>query len=289
MMARMRGRTYRITSKSGDQDPLPSPNPPDPSLTDEAAARLKFEADQARADAARLRKEMDEIRKLLPTPEDRARWAELEAQHAQDEEKRMASKGQFDEWRAQINDKHAKEIQAAATARENEAARAAKAERELEEEKIVQAFYSATEWFGPTGKTVMLPDVAKAYFGPNVVVETVPAPNGGPSLRRVVVRDSNGTILVDPRTGNPLPFEKAIGELIDAHPSKAQLLRNSGRVGSGSAGGTGTETKINMGRLRPEDFRNPATRQAVKDQLAVAGGLQIGPGFDAVKDAVTRK
>ena len=77
-----------------------------------------------------------------------------------------------------------------------------------------------------------------------------------------------------------MSFDKAIGELIDAHPNKAYMLRNSGRVGSGSAGGTGDQIDINIGRLKKEDFQRQDVRDRVRQSLNAPGGLQIGPGFD---------
>lgn len=280
---------YTVRGFHGRVDPPTLPQDPPPSDTPEAIERARFEADQARAEALKLKKELDDIRKQLPTQEERARWAELEQQHLSAEEQRRRKEGEFDQWRVQIQEKHSKELDAIRQVEQNARALAEKAERELNDNHVVQAFYGATEWFGPTGKTTMLPDVAKAYFANHVEVEVVPAPNGGAPRRRVVVRDHNGTVLVDPKTGQPLPFDKAIGELIDSHPSKAYLLRNSGRVGSGSAGGNGEGDEIKIGKLSREDFKRPEVRAKVRQSLEAPGGLQIGPGFDAIRRANERK
>lgn len=272
-------RSYRVVD--GPEPPAPSPAP----TPQEAAEldRLRYEADAARAESSRIKKELDEIRRQLPSDDQRARWADLETQFQTAEEQRKRKEGQFDEWRAQINDKHAKELDAERQQTANMRAQAEATERELNDTLIGLAFSGATEWFGPTGKTVLPPAVAQSYFGPNVAVESLPSGNGGPPKRRVVVKDGHGTVIVDPKSGQPMPFAQAIGEIIEAYPDKRSIMRGAGRVGSGSAGGDGTLEGRDLSRLKQADFKDPAVRDAVRESLAASGGLQIGPAFDRLQ------
>lgn len=242
----------------------------------EATKKLAFERDQERAKAAKLAKELDEIRKALPTDEQKARWAELEktAETAEEERKRKA--GEFDGWRQQIAEKHTKDL-ALREARIAEAeGKASKIEADLQGTLIGLAFAGAADLFGPSGKTVLMPDVAKAYFAQHVAIDTDPQTG----KRSIVVKDAHGTVLVDPKTGAPLEFGRAMKELIDAHPDKDHLLRGSGKSGSGSPGGTHGTGTVDLSRLSVKDFADPKIREAVKRQHAGSGGLQIGPAFD---------
>lgn len=265
-------------------DPPPSdPQPPSPPPSD-PLEKARFEADQARAQLARITKELEDLKRQVPSQDQRAKWAELEQQQQVAEEQRRRKEGEFDQWRLQIQEKHSKELEAVRSETQNTRALAEATERELNDTHVTNAFYGAVEWFGPTGKTTMMPDMAKAYFAQHVEVETVPAPNGGPGKkRRVVVRDHSGTVIVDPKTGQPMPFDKAIGELIDTHPNKAYLLRNSGRAGSGSAGGNGDDVDMRLDRLKASDFKRQDVRDRVRDQLAAPGGIQVGPAFDTYR------
>lgn len=261
----------------------PDPTQPPPAPDEEVVRQLRMDADAARAESARVKRELDDIKRQLPTEEQRARWAELEAQHQKAEEDRLKKEGDFTAWRQQTVEKHEKEIAAERSLRENAAAQAASIERDLNTTLVAQQFASAIELFGPTGKTVMPPDVAQAYFARNVEVEVVPAPNGGPANRRVVVRDNNGAIILDTKTGHPQSFAKAMAELIDSHPQKLYLLRGSGKVGSNSTGGAHGGGDIDLNRLKSTDFKDPKVRDAVRQQQNTSGGLQIGPGFDRLR------
>jgi hypothetical protein len=260
---------------------VPPSLPPTPDPLD-AAARAQYEVEAARAESAKLKKMLADIQGQLPSEDQRARWAELEKLHEASEEVRRRKEGEFDLWRTQINEKHQRELDAERQLAANARAQAEGQERELNDTLIGLAFSQATEWFGEKGKTVLLPGIAQAYFQNHVTVESIAQPNGKTS-RRVVVRDNNGTIIVDPKNGHPLPFEKAIGELIEAHPSRAQMLRGSNRVGSGSSGGSGDENNINLNKLKASDFDRADVRDKVRQQLESGGGLQIGPAFDAYR------
>lgn len=264
----------------GRVDPPEPPQPPDPAV--EALERARYEADQARAQIAKLTKQMEELRQQVPSDEQRAQWAALEAERLQQEEIRKRKEGEFDAWRRQIEEKHQKELDGLRQEAANASAQAASHEKELNDTLIGLAFSDAADWFGPTGKTVMIPSVAQSYFAPYVAVEVVPGINGGRATRRVVVKDYNGTVIVDTKTGKPASFAQAIGELIENHPQKAHLLRGSGKVGSGSAGGANGGSDIDLTRLKPGDFNNPEVRKRLKEQQASTGGMQIGPAFDRI-------
>jgi len=267
---------YQVGNPPPNDPPLPAPP------ADDDAAQLRFAADAARAEAARIKRELDEARRQLPTDEQRARWQELEVQAQAAEEERMRRAGEFDGWRNQIQATHERELTVERQRWQNEEAARKQAEKELEDTLIGREFADALDLFGPDGKTVLLPQVAQSYFGRHVVVETANGPDGKPH-RRVVVKDSSGTTIVDPRTGQPQPFSKAMAEVIDAHPQRAHLLRGSGKVGAGSSGGGVGGSEIDLGRLRPNDFQDPRVRDKVREQSSKAGGLQIGPAFDRMK------
>jgi hypothetical protein len=261
--------------------PLPDPNPPAPPEPDaDEVQRAKYEADVARAEGARLKKQLEEIQKQLPSQEDRARWSQLELEAQNTEEERKRKSGEFDSWRSQIEAKHAKALDDERQVVANAQAAAAATEKELNDTLIGLAFSGATEWFGEAGKTVLLPEIAQSYFAGNVAIEVLPGVNGGPARRRVIVRGMNGTNIVDLKTGQPAAFDQAIGELIESHPRRKHIMRGSGKVGSGSAGGdNGLEGK-DLANLKPSDFKDQKIRDAVRDSLAAPGGLQVGPGFD---------
>ena len=285
--------TYTVTSRNGHpDDPPPLPAPvvtPAPASGDsaqEALARAQFELDAARAEAARLRREADTLRTQMPSDAQLARLADLERQAQEAEEARRRKEADFDAWRVQIEQNHQRQLEAVRQETETERQRADQRERELNDTHIELAFKGATEWFGATGKTVMLPDMARSYFSPYVEVHVEDV--GGKPRRTVVVKDYNGAVIVDTKSGRPAPFDVAIGQLIELHPHKASLMRGSGKVGSGSSGGAGGVDDINLGRLRPGDFNNPDVRDRVRQQLRAPGGISVGPAFDRMEEATRR-
>jgi hypothetical protein len=279
---------YRFTITARDNRVDPPVDPP-PAADDEAIKQAKFEADAAKAEAARIKRELEELKKHLPNDDQRARWAELEAMAAKAEEDRLKKSGEFDAWRQQINDTHSKALDAERQMRENASAQAKAIETDLQNTLIGQEFARTSDLFGPTGKTVLLPEVAQSYFARNVEVEVVPHPAGGAPSRRVVVRDHHGAIILDAKNGQPMSFGLAMAQLIDSHPQKAHLLRGSGKVGSNSTGGAHGTGDIDLSRLKASDFADPKVREAVKERQAAAGGLQIGPAFDRIKQGTRSK
>jgi hypothetical protein len=277
--------SYRVNlgvRSSQIADPPPAP------VTDEDLQRARYEKDQAAAEAARLKRELEEAKRNLPSEEQRARWAELEAAQQAAEEERARKAGEFDSWRQQLNERHQRELDTIRQDRANEEARRAALETELKDTLVAREFADATDLFGPAGKTVLLPAVAQSYFGPHVHVEVLET--GGRTERRVIVKDSHGATIVDPKTGKPMAFAAAMREVIDAHPQKAYLLRGSGKVGANSSGGAyDGDGGIDISRLKSGDFQDPKVRDAVRQKMNVAGGLQIGPGFDRLRQAQEKK
>ena len=270
-------------------DPPPTdPLPPPPAPPDDSAAQAKYQAELARAEAEKLKRELEKIQQQLPSDEQRAYWAQLEADKQKADEEKLEKAGQFDEWRRQVNERHNKELDAERTNTANAVARAEQIEHELNEKLVGLEFAGATEWFGIDGKTVLLPDIAQKYFAGNVHVDVQRDANGRVVSRAVVVRNNSGAVIVDPKSGKPASFSDAIGELINAHPSRSRLLRGSGKVGSGSAGGGNGADGVDLTRLRQQDFNDPAVREAVRQSQNVAGGLQIGPGFDRLRRAAKK-
>lgn len=277
-----------ITRRDGQVDiPPPPPAPPQPSA--EELQRLQYEREQLAAESARIKRELEEIKKSMPSDDQRARWAELEDQARKAEEERLAKSGEFEAWRKSITETHQRELSEVASQRENEAQRAKQVEDELRDTLIGRHFADALDLFGPSGRTVLLPEVAQSYFGRHVEVEAERG-NDGKVHRRVVVKDANGTIIVDPKTGRPDTFSKAMGLVIDQHPHRASLLRGSGKVGAGSpGGGVDGEHGVDMSRLRPGDFKDPKVREAVRRKMNTSGGLQIGPGFEQLNKQRTER
>lgn len=255
--------------------------PPPPAISQaqqEELDRLKFEADQARAEAAKIKAALEDVKKEMPSAEQRARWAELESQAAKAEEDRALKAGEFETLKAQLTTRYEREIEGHKQATANALARAEGLERDIEDEMVAREFAAASNLFGPSGKTVWFPDVAQAYFRRNVEVEKTE--QNGRTVRRVIVKTANGTTVLD-KNGQPMAFAKAMEELIDSHPQREAILRGSGKVGAGSLGGShGTSGDIDVTRLKQKDFEDPKVRDAVRNKLSSSGGLQIGPGFD---------
>jgi len=273
----------RITGRHGQTgDPIAPPPTPSPFTADDVQ-RLQYEREQAAAEAARIKRELEEMKKALPSDEQRAKWAELEDQARRAEEERLAKSGEFEAWRKSITDNHQRELSEERAQRENESQRARQIEEELRETLVGRQFADAVDLFGPNGYTVMLPDMAQSYFGKHVEVEADRATDGKVH-RKVVVKDATGTVILDPKTGRPEQFAKAMRIVVDAHPNKQWLLRASGRVGAHSSGGAiDADGGVDLSKLKPGDFKNPKIREAVKNKMNTSGGLQTAPGFEQLK------
>lgn len=256
-------------------------NDPPPPPQDGELERLKFEADQARAEAAKAKALLEEEKKNAPTAEQRAKWAELEAEAARAEEERAVKKGEFDTLKGQLTTRYEREIEAHKAATQNAVARAEALDKDIDEEMIAREFAQASGLFGPTGKTIWFPELAQAYFRKDVAVEKVE--QNGRTTRRVIVKDTRGATILD-KQGGPMVFAKAMEELIESHPQRDSILRGSGKSGPQSPGGShGAGGSIDTSRLKQSDFSDPKVRDAVRDNLATAGGLQIAPAFDRMR------
>lgn len=249
-----------------------------PAVADEAVKKAAFERDSAKAEAAKARKELDELKKNLPTDEQRQKWQELEAAQAKAEEERARKAGEFDALRQQLNERHEGQIKAKDRAIEEERQRASAIDKELNDTLIGLQFAAAQSLFGAQGKTVLLPEIAQAYFAGRVGVQV----DEKTKTRSVVVKDAHGAVILDPKTGAPMEFAKAMEEVIDAHPSKNSILRGSGKVGSGSSGGgigAAADGPIDASRLTPEQRRDPKVIAALKRQLP-RGGAVFGTAYE---------
>lgn len=185
------------------------------------------------------------------------------------EEDRKKKAGEFEQWRASIQDAHKKETTQLAE-------QLTSAQAKLRETLVGLAFAGASDWFGgESSKTILPASVAQSYLGKYVeVVET----EGSPTVQ---VKDATGTVILDPSTGKPAPFAQAMAVLLDSLPEKDKLLRGSGKVGSGSAGGP-------LEPIRPLDLDALIARAKAGDKEAVAalrkrqaslGGMVMGPAF----------
>jgi hypothetical protein len=216
--------------------------------------KWQTEAKKAFGDRDGLKSKLRDLEGKVLSDEDRELFSTLKTQQEQLEEEKKKKAGEFDAWRTQIADKHGKELQARDQKLAEQEGQTKQAVKDLHDTLIGLAFAGASEYFGDNGKTVLTPDIAQSHFGKFVEVQT--DDNG---RRTVVVKDASGSPILDTKTGRPMPFEKAIGELIEALPSKDRILRGSGKAGSGNGGG---------GKATPVDFATLAKKAAAGDQEA---------------------
>jgi hypothetical protein len=264
----------RLGTVGYSTDPLP---PQVDEATRLALEKAQYEADVARAEHAKLKAQLDEIKKQLPSEEQRARYLELEAQALKAEEERARKEGDFHAWRTQITEKHEKDLQEFRERIANEEAGRKRVDKQLDDTLISTEFANALELFGPTGKTIFTPEMAQPYFSQFVEVQK----DDAGLVRRVVVKDLHGAVIVDEKKGTPKAFAAAMQQLIDSHPRKEHMLRGSGKSGSGSLGGhNGASGELDTSRLKPADFHNPDVQAALRKQANAAGGMQIAPGYD---------
>jgi len=237
---------------------------PDPQAAD-------YERDSLKAEAQRLKAELEQVKGTVPTEAQRKRWEALEAEAAKSEEQRRKKAGEFDAWRDEITrqvDTEKAQLTEAKTA----------AERELHATLIGLEFAGASALFGGAeARTLLTPEVAQAYLAKYVTIERTDA-----GARQVVVHDLQGRPIVDVKTGAPMAFGPAMEAVIESLPNREKLLKGSGKAGSGSPGGTSTAPSgpIDWSRMTSHDFADPKVRAAWKAKAAKAGGLQIGTAWD---------
>jgi hypothetical protein len=195
------------------------------------------------------------------------RWADLE-------EDRNKKAGEFEKAKASLVEKFTGEIKA----RDE---KLTTLERQVADEKIGAAFAAAGELFGPTGETILPPDVAASYFRDRVAYADVEI--AGKTIRTVVVHDATGNI-VQGGDGNPLPFADALRAVIKALPTGTQdrILRGSGKVGSGSSGSAGipasdSDLDALLVRVKAGDKEAIAT---LRQRQASRGGMVVGSVWD---------
>jgi flagellar motor protein MotB len=261
-----------------NQNPEPAQPPPNNAVAD-AIKTANFARDEAVAKAAKLAQKIADLEKQVPSPEQAARLAELEKQAAEAEEARIRKTGEFDAWRKQTTDKFEQDKSVLKAAIEESKKQAEKYDNELNATLVGLAFAGASDLFGPASKTVLLPAVAQAYFGKHVTVEKDDQGN-----RAIVVRDANGNTIVDTKTGKTADFATSMAEIIAAHPDKDFLLRGSGKSGSNTPGGSHFGPNgLDLTKLKSADFARPEVREALREQAAKAGGMQIGSAFDRAR------
>lgn len=237
---------------------------------DDLVKKAHFERDSAIGKVAGLERQLKELQGKLPTEDQVKKWADLETAAAKAEEERQKKAGEWDSLRSQLVKNHE-------TALTTERERGDKYAERFRSNALRAEFGGAVDWFGPTAKTILDPGMAIDVLGKYVTVEDDESSALG---YRVIVKLPNGSPVVG-ADGNPAPFAEAIGKLVEALPNKDRILRGSGKTGSGSSGGSGrgADGAVDLNNLKPADFRDPKVREAVKQQQAAAGGLQIGPAF----------
>lgn len=233
----------------------------------QAIKDAQFARDTAIADAAKLKKDLEAMKGQLLSEEDRKLFDKLKKDSETAEEARKRKEGEFDTLRTQLLEKHETELKTERIARET-------AETKLRNTLISREFAGAGSLFGGNAdaKTVLTHDIAESYFRQYVDLDA----DG-----KVVVKNTAGQIILDAKTGKPAAFGDAITELIGTLPNKDNILRGSGKAGSGSSGGAdkGDNGQIDTRHLKSQDFSDEKVRTAVKQEHAAAGGMVIGAAF----------
>lgn len=231
----------------------------------EGEAKKAFQARQEqKKQAEELRKQLDGYSGIDP-----AEYRALKDQAAKDAEARKRKEGEFDAWRAEETRRHTETLAAEAQRREA-------AEAKLKQKLIGLEFAGASSLFGENGKTVLTPEIAEAYLGRFVDVETDDS-----GRERVVVKNADGHVILNSKTGKPASFVEALDEVINTLPNKERILRGSGKAGSGSSGGKTVGRDIAdlttlIARAQGGDKEAIA---ALKARRANPGRMQMGSAF----------
>ncbi len=226
-------------------------------------------------DRDETKRRIQELEKGQMTPEQRKEYDTLKANQAKLEEDRKRKEGEFDQWRADINQKHADELK-------TRDERLASLEKEIAGGEVRRAFLAATDYFGggETSKTVLVADLAVDALGKYVSYEDYDfGHDGGGKKKTLIVRDSHGQIIRG-QNGRPAPFNEAIEPLIKSLPAKDHIFRGSGKTGSGARGEGVLDDKDAVDLSRPltdAQKRNPKVLQQLEDHGG--GGVQMGRGF----------
>ena len=208
----------------GSVDETPSATDTTESTPDVDAEFYKAEAKKAFAARDKLKADLRRLQDSGLSEDEVQEYRALKQAQEEAERRRLEEKGEFEKALEKTQRKYQEELSTRDAA-------IAEAQQKLRNTVIGLAFAQADEWFGDNGRTVLVPEIAEAYFSRYVDL--------GEDGVSVVVKDVDGDVIIDPKTGRPAAFSQAIGELIDSLPSKSKILRGSGKAGSGSSGGTG--------------------------------------------------
>lgn len=236
----------------------------------------EYARDTALATATKLQKDLDDLKKQLPTKEQQDRWAALEATAAQAEEDRKKKAGEWESLRTDLTQKHDAELK-------TRDGKIAQLTASITDSLIANLFASAREdggallFGGDDAKTVLTPEIAAAAFRPFIDVQSTEE-NGTIKFTIGVKHPETGRVITD-REGKPAKFAVAIGEHIAARSDKDRILRGSGKTGSGSSGGaTGDPKKVDLANLTPEQRKDPEILKQIRASLP-KGGVVMGEAY----------
>jgi hypothetical protein len=237
-----------------------------------------YARDAAVASAAKLQKELDDLRGKLPSKEQLDRFAQLEAAASKADEDAKKQAGQWDQLRTDLTKKHDEAI----AQRES---RLGSLQTYITDLLVKQAFASAydekTPWFGgDDAKTVLSHELAAAAFRGDVDVKAVEQ-DGRVTFEIGVKHPHTGRVILG-QDGKPAPFATAIGEYLQARPDKDRILRGSGKTGSGSSGGANTgpsQGPLDATTLTPAQLRDPAILKQLRDEQP-SGGISFGRAWN---------
>lgn len=224
------------------------------------------------AELAKLRKQIVDLQKAGLSDEDRVLFDKLKADAKKAEDDKLKSEGQYETLRQQLVDKHAAELKAQIDT-------IGTLQGALRETLVSGEFARASTLFGPTGKTILTPEIAEAYLGKHVHVEDIQ----GSNKKTIVVKNADGQVILNAKTGKPAAFADALLELIESRTDKDSILRGSGKTGSGNSGGPGGGGNNTRDLANPKtaaDLNDPKVREAVKQKHNAAGGISPGAVFD---------
>lgn len=239
----------------------------------EALKKANFERDAANAKVDGLQKQLDALKAQIPTDDERKRLKDLEAAATQAEEDRKKKAGEWESLKTELVTKHATELKAKAD-------EIASLNSLITDGEIDRAFGSAFVeksplFGGDDALTILPPSLASSALRRYVSVEMK---DGKPVL---TVKDVNGKVVIDSKTGDPMAFGPAMHQVINGLPDKDRILRGSGKAGSGSSGGGhGSADKVDFANLSAEQMRDPKIIAQAKERTAAAGGVVMGTAFD---------
>jgi len=239
----------------------------------EAIKKANFERDAANAKVDTLQKQIDDLKKQVPTDDERKKLKDLEAAQALAEEEKKKKAGEWESLKTELVTKHATELKAKDDT-------IASLTSQITDGEIDRAFGSAYVdksplFGGDDALTILTPGLASRALRQHVIVEMV---NGKPVLK---VKDVHGKVVIDPKTGDPMAFGPALHQVIGGLPEKDRILRGSGKAGSGSSGGGGPKPgEVDYAHLTQEQMRDPAIIAESKRRTAEHGGISMGANFE---------